>query len=117
MHFNIYIILYLPIIKVYVCPVKVRSFTESLSKYKTLDNVEISQFCECHTFEKIVSSEQMNLNDQITDFNEIDRNQLEFIMEFIQSINGSLYLKYYLNQELSPFYSYSSNKVNILLAL
>ena len=65
-----------------------------------MDEIEITDFCECLSYQKITANPLVNLNRHIIVFTEIEREQLDFILEFIDNAEKNLYLRYSLNNQI-----------------
>ncbi len=75
-------------------------FEKSIESYKNLEFMRINQLCDCLSLENYKNADKNNLNFYIKDFKEIKRDHLEFIKNFMQTTNESVYVFYFLDEEI-----------------
>jgi hypothetical protein len=62
--------------------------------------MKINQLCDCLSLENYKNVDSNNLNFYIKDFKEIKKDHTEFVKKFIQTTNESIYVFYFLDEEI-----------------
>ena len=85
---------------------------KTIDSYKNLDKFKLNEICVCLNFVEVLSkniSENM-LNNFIKVFNEVKRDRLDFILDFISIYKSQLFLRYILNENL-----HNSKVINMII--
>ena len=77
----------------------IRRFEKEVEIYKNLDGLVLNEIYDCTNLEAYLSNAK--ISDSIKVFNEIKRENLNFILEFITNYeNHQFYISYFLKENL-----------------